>query len=161
MVFQVTVIGASAISESQSPTQQFSIPTELTRWLNKHTQHSDLKQVCTTYRCSKGVLWINHLANKHTDHILITVLFRAGRPTYEGITLTTLKRHLKHGDQNILQRLRRRRHKWIRTELITFLLLCCSGGWEAHLWGDHPPHAQMTLETRGSEHIAGPENKKA
>lgn len=56
-----------------------------------------------TYGCSKWIIWIHDLANKYTDYIFIAVLFRARGSTNQGITLTALKRHLKHGDQHILQ----------------------------------------------------------
>ena len=60
-----------------------------------------------TYGCPKRIIWIHHLTHKHTDDIFVTVLFWAGGSTYQGITLSTLKRHLKHGDQHILQGLKK------------------------------------------------------
>ena len=60
-----------------------------------------------TYGCPKRILWIHHLTHKHTDDIFVTVLLWAGGSTYQRITLSTLKRHLKHGDQYILQGLKK------------------------------------------------------
>ena len=60
-----------------------------------------------TYGCPKRIIWIHDLTHKHTDDIFVTVLFWAGGSTYQRITLSTLKRHLKHGDQYILQGLKK------------------------------------------------------